>query len=149
MNAIIRIFFRRGCISLLLYFNTNKPHSFFFFGRIPVVLENRRSSQGGGHPLHPPLDPPLIIKTLYHFDLLFLQLTVTVLDVNDFTPAFEPPFYVRSVVEDTRALGDAEDKVLLTVSAKDEDQGDNAKVIYTIIKGNEEGKVDLVFSLEH
>ena len=29
---------------------------FFFFGRIPVVLENRRSSQGGGgaHPLHPP-----------------------------------------------------------------------------------------------
>ena len=29
---------------------------FFFFGRIPVVLENRRSSQGvgGAHPLHPP-----------------------------------------------------------------------------------------------
>ena len=28
----------------------------FFFGRIPVVLENRRSSQrgGGAHPLHPP-----------------------------------------------------------------------------------------------
>ena len=81
--------------------------------------------------------------------LLLLQLTVTVLDVNDFTPAFEPSFYVKSVVEDTRALGDAEDKVLLTVSAKDEDQGNNAKVIYTIIKGNEEGKVDLVFSLEH
>ena len=34
-----------GCTRLLLYFNTNKPHS-FFFGRIPV--ENRRSSQGGG-----------------------------------------------------------------------------------------------------
>ena len=46
-----RIFFRRGCTRLLLYFNTNKPHSFC---RIPVVLENRRSSQGGGaHPLHP------------------------------------------------------------------------------------------------
>lgn len=56
---------------------------------------------------------------------------------------------MKSVVEDTRPLGDAEDKVLLTVSAKDEDQGDNAKVIYTIIKGNEEGKVDLVFSLEN
>ena len=41
-----RIFFRRGCTRLLLYFNTNKPHS--FFGRIPVVLENRRSSRGGG-----------------------------------------------------------------------------------------------------
>ena len=34
-----------GCTRLLLYFNTNKPHS-FFFGRIPV--ENLRSSQGGG-----------------------------------------------------------------------------------------------------
>ena len=48
-----RIFFRRGCTRLLLYFNTNKPHSFFFC-RIPVVLENRRSSQGAAHPLHPP-----------------------------------------------------------------------------------------------
>ena len=37
-----RIFFRRGCTRLLLYFNTNKPHSFFC--RITVVLENRRSS---------------------------------------------------------------------------------------------------------
>ena len=33
--------------------SSNKPHSFFC--RIPVVLENRRSSRGGGaHPLHPP-----------------------------------------------------------------------------------------------
>ena len=34
--------------------SSNKPHSFFC--RIPVVLENRRSSQGGrgAHPLHPP-----------------------------------------------------------------------------------------------
>ena len=51
-----RIFFRRGCTRLLLYFNTNKPHSFFFC-RVPVVLENCRSSRGGGggaHPLHPP-----------------------------------------------------------------------------------------------
>ena len=38
-------FFRRGCTRLLLYFNTNKPHSFFFC-RIPVVLENHRSSRG-------------------------------------------------------------------------------------------------------
>ena len=36
-----------GCTCLLLYFNTNEPHSFFLC-RIPVVLENRRSSQGGG-----------------------------------------------------------------------------------------------------
>ena len=47
----IQDFFRRGCTRLLLYFNTNKP---LFFCRIPVVLENRRSSQGGAHPLHPP-----------------------------------------------------------------------------------------------
>ena len=42
-----RIFFRRGCTRLLLYFNTNKPHSFFFC-RIPVVLENCRSSRSEG-----------------------------------------------------------------------------------------------------
>ena len=56
-----RIFFRRGCTRLLLYFNTNKTHSFFFFCRTPVVLENRRSSQGGGvhTPCTLPLDPPL------------------------------------------------------------------------------------------
>ena len=58
-----RIFFRRGCTRLLLYFNTNKPHSFC---RIPVVLENCRSSQGGGGgggvrtPRTLPLDPPLL-----------------------------------------------------------------------------------------
>ena len=53
-------FLRRGCTRLLLYFNTNKPHS-FFFGRIPVVLENRRSPRGGGvrTPCTLPLDPPL------------------------------------------------------------------------------------------
>ena len=36
-----RIFFRRGCNRLLLYFNTR-------IRRIPVVLENRWSSQRGG-----------------------------------------------------------------------------------------------------
>ena len=77
-----RIFFRRGCTRLLLYFNTNKPHSFFC--RIQVVLENRRSSQGGRdvHPLHPPLDPPLsyvaigetrYLSMLYKEKLLFVQ----------------------------------------------------------------------------
>ena len=54
-----RIYFRRGCTRLLLYFNTNKPQ--YFFCRIPVVLENRRSSQGRGvrTPCTLPLDPPL------------------------------------------------------------------------------------------
>ena len=45
--------------------STSTPinHIFFFFGRIPVVLENRRSSQGGGGGVRTPctlnLDPPL------------------------------------------------------------------------------------------
>ena len=51
------IFFRRGCTRLLLYFNTNKPHS-FFFRRIPVKLENRRSSRGGGGMRTPCTLPP-------------------------------------------------------------------------------------------
>ena len=42
----IQDFFWRGCTRLLLYFNTNKPHSFFC--RMPAVLENCRSSRGGG-----------------------------------------------------------------------------------------------------
>ena len=50
-------FLRRGCIRLLLYFNTDKPQ-FSFFGRIPVVLENRRSSRGGGGVRTPPPPPP-------------------------------------------------------------------------------------------
>ena len=47
-----RIFFRRGCTCLLLYFNTNKLLSFFFFCRIPVVLVRT--------PCTLPLDPPLM-----------------------------------------------------------------------------------------
>ena len=50
-----RIFFRRGCTRLLLYFNTNKPHSFFLQNtsciRKPQVISGRG---GGAHPLHPP-----------------------------------------------------------------------------------------------
>ena len=60
-----RILFRMGCTRLLLYLNANKPHSFCFFCRIPVVLENRRSSQGGAHPLHlPPRSAPDKILTI-------------------------------------------------------------------------------------
>ena len=69
-----RIFFRRGCTCLLIYFNTNKPHSFFFWRRIPVVLENRRSSRGGGG-MHTPctlsLDPPMHILTLWREERFF------------------------------------------------------------------------------
>ena len=58
-------FFRRGCTRLLLYFKTNKPDS-FFFGRIPVVLENRRSSWGGVRtPCTLPLDLPLVLLAIF------------------------------------------------------------------------------------
>ena len=62
----IQIFFRRGCTRLFLYFNTNKPQ---FFCRIPVVLENRRSSQEGGVRTRCtlPLDPPLYAVLLNRF----------------------------------------------------------------------------------
>ena len=83
-----RIFFKRGCTRLLLYFNTNKPHSFC---RIPVVLENRRSSRGGGGggppppppppphtPCTLPLDPPLhlpCLPSVYSSIFIYLQHT--------------------------------------------------------------------------
>ena len=51
-----RIFFRRGCTRLLLCFNTNTPHSFFFLQNFscikkPQVISGRG---GGAHPLHSP-----------------------------------------------------------------------------------------------
>ena len=65
-----RIFFRRGCTRLLLDFNTNKPHSFFFFEEYQLYSKTAGHVRGG-HPLHPPLDPPL----LYHDgDTFFNQL---------------------------------------------------------------------------
>ena len=51
-----RIFFRRGCTRLLLYFNTNKPHS-FFLQNTSCIRKPQVISRGGGkgaHPLHPP-----------------------------------------------------------------------------------------------
>ena len=55
--------------------STSTPinHIVFFFCRIPVALENRRSSQGGGGvhtPCTLPLDPPL--KTVRSLSLWFL-----------------------------------------------------------------------------
>ena len=55
-----RIFFRRGCTSLLLYFNTNKPHS-FFLQKTSCIRKPQVISDGGGvrTPCTLPLDPPL------------------------------------------------------------------------------------------
>ena len=42
-----RIFFRRGCTRLLLYFNTNKPHS-FFLQNTSCIRKPQVISGGGG-----------------------------------------------------------------------------------------------------
>ena len=53
--------FRRECTLLLLYFNTNKPHS-FFVQNISCIKKPQVISGGGGdaHPCTLPLDPPLM-----------------------------------------------------------------------------------------
>ena len=75
-------FLRRGCTHLLLYFNTNKPHTFFFLQNTNCTRKLQVISGGGGvHPLHPPprsaaetpgnswwgvCHPVLQILTLFH-----------------------------------------------------------------------------------
>ena len=50
-----RISFRRGCTRLLLYFNTNKPHSFFFAEyQLYKKTAGHLMRGGAAHPLHPP-----------------------------------------------------------------------------------------------
>ena len=56
-----RIFFRRGCTRLWLYFNNNKPHS-FFLAEHQLYKKTAGHLRGGGGVRTPctlPLDPPL------------------------------------------------------------------------------------------
>ena len=54
-----RILFRRGCTRLLLYFNTNRPHIFFFWQKTSCIRKPQVISGGGGRtPCTLPLDPP-------------------------------------------------------------------------------------------
>ena len=99
LQGRIQDFFRRGCTRLLLYFNTNKPHSFFC--RIPVVLQNRRSSQGGRggggvrSPCTLPQNAPLLYTAIYiYIQLLYssypaLQTLYTTIYIL-YTPYIEP-----------------------------------------------------------
>ena len=62
----------------MLYFNTNKPHSFFC--RIPVVLEavGHLRGGGGGTPCTLPLDPPLPqLFAAYNGQTEGVKLTIT------------------------------------------------------------------------
>ena len=49
-----RIFFRTGCTRLLLYFNSNKQHSFFWQNTSCIRKPQVILGGGGAHPLHPP-----------------------------------------------------------------------------------------------
>ena len=62
MQGRIQVFFRRGCTRLLLYFDTNKPHSFLFLQNTSCIRKPQViSGEGGGvrTPSTLPLDPPL------------------------------------------------------------------------------------------
>ena len=48
-----RIFFWRGYTRLLLFFNTNKPHSYFFWQNTSCIRKMQVISGGGGAPPAP------------------------------------------------------------------------------------------------
>ena len=60
----IQVFFTRGCTRLLLYVNTNKPHSFFFFLQNASCIRKLQVISEGGGGVRTPctllLDPPLV-----------------------------------------------------------------------------------------
>ena len=75
-----RIFLRRGCTRLLLYFNTNKPH-FFFLQSTSCIRKPQVISGGGGvctpgtHPLYPHLQVPLALPSYIFTGRLVRSLT--------------------------------------------------------------------------
>lgn len=44
-------------------------------------------------------------------------------------------------MEDIGELGLVEDRKIFIILVKDDDEGDNVKIVYIIIKGNEEGLI--------
>ena len=71
LQGRIQDFFRRGCTRLLLFFNTNKPHFFFFLQNTSRIRKPQVISGGRGVrtpcslPLDPPLNYPLILVLSY------------------------------------------------------------------------------------
>ncbi|XP_064546558.1 cadherin-related tumor suppressor [Drosophila montana] len=68
-------------------------------------------------------DPPLATQS---------QLTIKILDVNDNIPVFDPKQYSASVAENA-SIG----AMVLQVSATDMDEGDNGRVRYSIVSGDQ------------
>ena len=74
-----KIFFRRGCTCLFLHFNTNKPHSFFFFAEYQLYWKTAGHLGEGGHtPCTLPLDLPLLHKILTWAAVLYIHGQVSV-----------------------------------------------------------------------
>lgn len=59
------------------------------------------------------------------------MVTVTILDINDNDPKFEKQTYMVSIPETT-----AQQTVILTVKATDEDSGLNGEIMYAIVRGD-------------
>ena len=57
------------------------------------------------------------------------ELTITVLDDNDNAPVFSAPIYEQEVVENVATVS-------IAVTATDDDIGDNGKIEYSILEGN-------------
>lgn len=74
--------------------------------------------------------------SFYHVFFLNLQIIIKVLDANDNTPKFQSEASV-SVGEDT-----SPGTVVFTAVARDPDAGQNGRVMYEIISGNEQGMCD-------
>ena len=53
----IQDFFEEGCTCLLRYFNTNKPHSFFFLQNTSCIRKLQAVSGGGGAGVHTYIRP--------------------------------------------------------------------------------------------
>ncbi|XP_033109345.1 cadherin-23-like, partial [Anneissia japonica] len=63
------------------------------------------------------------------------QVSITIEDINDVVPHFEPSFLPIQVLSESVDIG----TVVVTVTAKDEDEGANGEVVYSIIGGNDGG----------
>ena len=63
-----------------------------------------------------------------------VQVTVSLTDINDNSPVFEPAQYSITVPENTTA-----GSILITVTASDDDDTSNALLSYSIVSGNAQG----------
>jgi hypothetical protein len=66
------------------------------------------------------------------------SVSITVIDVNDNSPLFDPPTYNVNLDEDASLNSE-----VVTVSATDPDEGPSGMVLYTLTGGNEEGRFSI------